>query len=92
MQRVGDRDEVRFSAEGDGRACRDGCKKRVHDVVHGLPPRVVPAEDPAAEVAELALAPDCGTKFRGGARQQADLIREALPHSTGIVAKHRVEH
>jgi len=92
VQRVGDRDEVGFPAEGDGGACRDGREERAHDVVHGLPSRVVPAEDPAAEVAELALAPGCGAQFRGGAWEEADLVREGLPHRTGIVAKHRVRH
>ena len=51
VQCIRDRHKIGFSPQGDGRAVRDRREQLLRHVIHEVPPRIVPAEDAAAEVA-----------------------------------------
>ena len=58
MQRMRDRNKIRFPAQGDGRAVRDRRQELLRHVVYNVLLDIVPSEDAAEEVAQLALVVD----------------------------------
>jgi hypothetical protein len=98
VQCIRDRHQIGFSPQGDGGAVRDRREQLLRHVVHEVPPRGVPAEDAAAEVAQLALVVDRDPRVEISAgiksprRQWMNCVGVSLSHRYDLIAKHRVRY
>ena len=98
MQRMRDWHEIRFPAQGDGRAMRDRRQELLRHVVYNLLPAVVPAEDAAEEVAQLALVvnrdalmDECA-RIESITRQWESRVGVSRSHRRHLVMKHRIRY
>lgn len=86
------------STKGDGCAAGDRRQKALRRLIHEILPRVIPAVDAAAVVAQLALMVDRGAIIDSGARRESTVrqrtngVGVSLPHGNDLAAKHRVRH